>query len=67
MRNHVRALRKARPGASEAQLKRILTGMWEKAPAEERREMERRSELDKVRYEREAAAFVGRGGVLPKG
>ncbi|KAH8049550.1 helicase [Aureococcus anophagefferens] len=59
MRNHVRELRK-HPGAPEAQLKQILTAMFEKAPPEERREMERRSELDKVRYEREYAEYLAR-------
>ncbi len=49
MRNHVRELRRAQPGASEAQLKSILTGMWAEASEGERKEMERRSELDKVR------------------
>ena len=65
MRNHVRELRRAQPGASEAQLKSILTGMWAEASDSERKEMERRSELDKVRYEREAAEYRSRGGVLP--
>ena len=65
MRNHVRELRRAQPGASEAQLKSILTGMWAEASEGERKEMERRSELDKVRYEREAAEYRSRGGVLP--
>jgi SWI/SNF-related matrix-associated actin-dependent regulator of chromatin subfamily A member 5 len=62
MRNHVRELRKKHPGAPEAQLKQILTAMFEKAPPEERREMERRSELDKVRYEREYAEYLAKGG-----
>ena len=65
MRNHVRELRRAQPGASEAQLKSILTGMWAEASEGERKEMERRSELDKVRYEREAAEYRSKGGVLP--
>ena len=65
MRNHVRELRRAQPGASEAHLKSILTGMWAEASDSERKEMERRSELDKVRYEREAAEYRSRGGVLP--
>ena len=61
----MRELRRAQPGASEAQLKSILTGMWAEASDSERKEMERRSELDKVRYEREAAEYRSRGGVLP--
>jgi len=65
MRNHVREQRRARPGASEAQLKTVLTGMWAEAPESERKEMTRRSELDQVRYDREAAEFRSRGGVLP--
>ena len=40
MRNHVRELRRAQPGASEAQLKSILTGMWAEASEGERKEME---------------------------
>ena len=34
-------------------------------PESERKEMTRRSELDQVRYDREAAEFRSRGGVLP--
>ena len=66
MRNHVRELRRAQPGASEAQLKSILTGMWAEAPEAEKREMMRRSELDKVRYDREAVEYRSKGGVLPE-
>ena len=58
----MRELRRAQPGASEAQLKSILTGMWAEASDSERKEMERRSELDKVRYEREAAEYRSEEG-----
>ena len=46
----------------EARLKQILEALFEEAPPEERREMERRSELDKVRYEREYAEYLAKGG-----
>ena len=62
MRNHVRGLRKKHPGAPEGQLRQILTAMFEKAPPEERREMERRSRLDKFRYEHEYAEYLAKGG-----
>jgi len=65
MRNHVIELRRARPGASEAQLKNILTAMWAEAPESEKQEMARRSELDKVRYDYDAAKYQSLGGVLP--
>ena len=51
-----------RPDLPEARLKQILEAMFEEAPPEERREMERRSELDKVRYEREYAEYLAKGG-----
>ena len=51
----------------EARLKQILEALFEEAPPEERREMERRSELDKVRYEREYAEYLAsdEGGKKP--
>ena len=57
MRRHVRELRRRNPEASEAQLKVLLSAAWDRASAEERKEMNRRSDLDKQRFGREQADF----------
>ncbi|KAJ8603319.1 hypothetical protein CTAYLR_009021 [Chrysophaeum taylorii] len=65
MRHHVRELRNQNPQSTESQLRATLTEMWERASPAERTEMDRRSELDKIRYEREQAEFMARISTMP--